>query len=62
VTAGVGTEADGREWHLSAEDWAQDIRRQNVLHGVGLVLLRFPVSRLRADRLACGRELAALVA
>jgi hypothetical protein len=58
----VGAEADGREWHLNARDWTDDLRRQNALHGVGLVLLRFPVPRLRADRLACGRELAALVA
>ncbi|GAB4081169.1 hypothetical protein GCU67_06275 [Modestobacter muralis] len=58
---GVGAEADGRAWHLSAEDWAADLRRQNALHGAGLVLLRFPVPRLRADRVSCGREIAALV-
>jgi very-short-patch-repair endonuclease len=58
---GVGAEADGRAWHLNARDWADDLRRQNALHGAGLVLLRFPVARLRTDRLACGRELAVLV-
>jgi very-short-patch-repair endonuclease len=59
---GVGVEADGRAWHLSARDWADDLIRQNALHGAGLVLLRFPVPRLRADRLGCGREIASLVA
>jgi very-short-patch-repair endonuclease len=58
---GVGAEADGRAWHLSAEDWSADLRRQNALHGTGLVLVRFPVPRLRADRVSCGREIAALV-
>ena len=58
---GVGAEADGREWHLGAREWQEDLVRQNALHGAGLVLLRFPVARLRADCLACGRELAGLV-
>ncbi|QXG74322.1 hypothetical protein KUM42_10355 [Modestobacter sp. L9-4] len=58
---GVGAEADGRAWHLSAEDWAADLRRQNAVHGAGVLLLRFPVPRLRADRVSCGREIAALV-
>jgi very-short-patch-repair endonuclease len=57
---GVGAEADGREWHLGAREWQDDLRRQNALHGVGLVLLRFPVSRLRSDRSGCGREIAVL--
>jgi very-short-patch-repair endonuclease len=58
---GVAAEADGRAWHLGAADWAADLKRQNALHGVGLVLLRFPVPRLRCDGAACGREIAALV-
>ena len=58
---GVAAEADGRAWHLSAEDWAEDLRRQNALHGARLVLLRFPVTRLRRDRVACGREIGVLV-
>jgi very-short-patch-repair endonuclease len=58
---GVGAEADGRAWHLSAEDWAADLRRQNAVHGAGVLLLRFPVPRLRADGVSCGREIAALV-
>lgn len=57
----VAAEADGRAWHLGAADWGEDLKRQNALHGVGLVLLRFPVPRLRADGPACGREMAVLV-
>lgn len=58
---GVAAEADGRAWHLSAADWADDLRRQNALHGAGLVLLRFPVSRLRGEGPACAREMVALI-
>lgn len=59
---GVGAEADGRAWHLGAAEWADDLRRQNALLSTGLVLLRFPVVRLRQDAQACGVELRALVA
>ena len=58
---GVVAEADGRAWHLGADDWAADLVRQNALHGVGLVVLRFPVRRLRVDGPACGREMAQLI-
>ena len=58
---GVAAEADGRAWHLRAVDRAEDPRRQNALHGARLVLLRFPVTRLRREQLTCGREIGALV-
>jgi very-short-patch-repair endonuclease len=58
----VGAEADGRDYHFAARSWADDLRRQNALHGVGLVLLRFPVRRLRTDEEACGEEMRCLVA
>lgn len=58
----VGAEADGQAYHFSARNWADDLRRQNALHGVGLVLLRFPVRRLRFDGDACGEEIRGLVA
>jgi very-short-patch-repair endonuclease len=58
----VAAEADGMAYHLSARDWSADLRRQNALHGVGLVLLRFPVQRLRYDEDACGEEIGRLVA
>ncbi len=58
----VAAEADGRAYHLSAEDWADDLVRQNAIHGEGVVLLRFPVRRLREEGGACGGELSRLVA
>lgn len=59
---GVAAEADGLAYHLSARDWSADLRRQNAIHGTGVVLLRFPVRRLRADVYGCGEELRPLVA
>ena len=59
---GVAAEADGQAYHLSARDWAEDVKRQNAVHGAGVVLLRFPVRRLREDGGACGEELRRLVA
>lgn len=58
---GVAVEADGAAFHLSAEDWAHDLCRQNALMGAGLVLLRYPVRRLRESPGACGAEIGALV-
>ena len=59
---GVAAEADGAGFHLSAEDWSRDLVRQNAIHGVGILLVRFPVRRLRAAPEACGAELRPLVA
>lgn len=53
----VAAEADGAEFHLSAEDWSRDLIRQNALQGVALRLFRFPVRRLRRDPWSCGGEL-----
>ncbi|TFV62100.1 hypothetical protein E4P41_08205 [Geodermatophilus sp. DF01-2] len=58
---GVAAEADGAAFHLSAEDWSEDLVRQNAIHGAGIVLLRFPVRRLRSDEAACGREIDTLL-
>lgn len=58
----VAAEADGVGYHFSAKDWGEDLRRQNALHGERLVLLRFSVRRLRAERRQCGVEIARLVA
>lgn len=55
----VGAEADGAGFHLSAEDWSEDLIRQNVIHGAGIVLMRFPVRRLRTAPVRCGEELRA---
>lgn len=46
---GVGVEIDGAAWHLGALSWERDLRRQNLITGKGIVLLRFPVVRLRGD-------------
>jgi very-short-patch-repair endonuclease len=58
----VAAEADGLAYHLSARDWTADLRRQNAIHGAGVVLLRFPVRRLRSEQAACGEEMWRLVA
>jgi very-short-patch-repair endonuclease len=57
----VAAEADGAAFHLSAEDWAKDLERQNRLLATGLRLLRFPVRRLRSRPRDCGGEIGALV-
>ncbi|WP_029434281.1 DUF559 domain-containing protein [Blastococcus sp. URHD0036] len=56
---GVVVEADGAAFHLSAEDWARDLVRQNALQAAGLLLLRYLVRRLRSSPVECGREIAA---
>jgi len=57
----VAVEADGAAFHLSAEDWADALARQNCLLSTGLRLLRFPVRRLRTRGAECGREMHALL-
>lgn len=59
---GVGAEADGAAFHLSAEDWGRDLLRQNAVQEVGLRLIRLPVRRMRAAPVACRRDLVAFVA
>jgi very-short-patch-repair endonuclease len=59
---GVAAEADGAAFHLSAEDWSRDLIRQNAIQGAGVLLMRFPVRRLRSAPLECGAELRPLVA
>jgi hypothetical protein len=58
----VAAEADGQAYHLGAREWGEDLRRQNAIHGAGVVLLRFPVRRLREEADDCGREMHVLVA
>lgn len=55
--ARVAAEADGAAFHLSAEDWSADLRRQNALQSVRVTLFRYPVRRLRAEPMVCGVEL-----
>jgi hypothetical protein len=58
----VAVEADGAEFHLSADDWRRDLRRQNAIQRTDVVLFRYPVRRLRDDPLGCGAEIYRLVA
>jgi very-short-patch-repair endonuclease len=54
----VGAEADGAAFHLSAGDWARDLRRQNAIQLTGVRLFRFPVRRLRWEQADCGNQIA----
>jgi very-short-patch-repair endonuclease len=58
----IAVEADGAAFHLSAADWGADLVRQNAIQAAGVTLFRYPVRRLRADPLSCGREIEAAVA
>jgi hypothetical protein len=60
--ARVAAEADGAAFHLSAQDWGADLRRQNALQSVRVTLFRYPVRRLREEPMACGAELLRQVA
>lgn len=55
--ARVAAEADGAAFHLSAQDWGADLRRQNALQSARVTLFRYPVRRLRAEPMTCGMEL-----
>ena len=57
-----GVEADGAEFHLSADDRRRDLRRQNAIQRTDVVLFRYPVRRLREDPVGCGAEIYRLVA
>jgi very-short-patch-repair endonuclease len=59
---GVAVEIDGAAWHLGSKPWESDLYRQNQLHTAGLVVLRFPVRRLRDDRDGVIREICAALA
>lgn len=43
----VIVEADGREWHLSPEDWERDLERMADLTDAGFTLLRFTATAIR---------------
>lgn len=53
----LGAEADGAAFHLSAQAWDADLRRQNAVQSTGIRLLRFPVRRLRREPASCATEL-----
>jgi very-short-patch-repair endonuclease len=43
---GKGVEVDGQAFHLDAESWQADLRRQNAIQSTGIVLLRIAARRL----------------
>jgi very-short-patch-repair endonuclease len=53
----LGAEADGAAFHLSAQAWDGDLRRQNAVQSTGIRLVRFPVRRLRTEPASCAAEL-----
>lgn len=46
---GIGVEIDGAAWHLDPASWERDLFRQNAIQATGVMLLRFPVRRLRTE-------------
>ncbi len=43
---GLGVEIDGREFHNTADAFVSDRVKQNAVHGLGLVLMRYAVSQV----------------
>lgn len=43
------TEIDGRAFHTRQGDFERDALRQNALHSLGFVVIRFPVARVQQD-------------
>jgi hypothetical protein len=55
--AGMVAEVDSREWHLKPQDWADTMARHNAMTALGIYLLHFPPSRLRAEGDAVIKEM-----
>jgi very-short-patch-repair endonuclease len=61
--AGVAAEVDSREYHYSAEDWQQTMRRHDRLVARGVLVLHFTPARIRAEPQAVAAEIrSALIA
>jgi very-short-patch-repair endonuclease len=61
--AGVAAEVDSREYHYSAEDWQQTMRRHDRLVARGVLLLHFTPRQIRAEpRQVAAQIRAALIA
>ena len=48
--AGVAAEVDSREWHLSAEQWEQTMRRHARMTAQGILVLHFTPKQIRTER------------
>lgn len=57
----VIVEIDGRAWHVKAGQWESDLRRQNLLHAAGYIVLRFPMRRLYEDPAGVVAEIRAVL-
>ena len=47
--AGVAAEVDSREWHLSAEQWEQTMRRHARMTAQGILVLHFTPKQIRTQ-------------
>jgi very-short-patch-repair endonuclease len=47
--AGVAVEVDSREWHLSAEQWEQTMRRHARMTAQGILVLHFTPKQIRTE-------------
>ncbi len=47
--AGVAAEVDSREWHLSAEQWEQTMRRHARMTAQGILVLHFTPKQIRTE-------------
>jgi hypothetical protein len=48
--AGVAVEVESRQWHLSPTDWERTMERGSRMSAVGINVLQYPPSKLRAER------------
>src|SRR5262245_10429335 len=58
----VAVELDGFEFHSSRDAFTYDRLRQNDLHAVGLIVVRFSYDAIRLDTARCVAQLQALLA
>jgi hypothetical protein len=60
--AGVVVEVDSREWHLSPGDWERTMARHSRLSALGIIVLHYPPSRLRAEPRVVAAEIRSALA
>lgn len=56
-----GVEIDGQAFHLDADAWQADLRRQNAIQSAGVVLMRVPAQRLWTEPGAVVAEIRAFL-
>jgi hypothetical protein len=55
--AGLASEVDSREWHLSPLEWERTMIRHDRMVAQGILVLHFPPRRIRSDAVGVSREL-----